>query len=57
MLGRNILLRGSEVLEQGAQRGCRYLVSGGIQNQVGCDPGQPDPVVGNTACGRGIETK
>lgn len=50
-------LEGDKTLEQIAQRGGECPISGGIQNQVGCDPGQPDPVVGNTACGRGIETK
>jgi len=30
------------VLEQAAQRGCECPISGGVQGQVGWDPGQPD---------------
>ena len=29
----------------------------GIQGQAGCDSGQPGLVVGDPACGRGVETK
>jgi len=47
------------VLEQTAQRGCRYLTHGGIQGQVGWGHGQPglvpDLEVGGPACGRGVE--
>jgi len=56
-----VLHRGSgEVLEQAAQRGCGYPVPGGVQGQVGWDPGQPglvpDLEVGGPACGRGVGT-
>ena len=44
-----------EVLEQVAQRGCRCPTSGDIQGQVGWVPGQPDPVCGSPAYGRGLE--
>ena len=33
-----------EVLEQAAQRGCGCPVPGGVQDQVGWGPGQPDLV-------------
>jgi len=54
-----ILYRESgEVLEQAAQRGCGHPTSGGVQDQVGWGPGQPDLVpdmeVGGPACGRGV---
>ena len=31
-----------EVLEQAAQRGCECSIPGGVQDQVGWSPGQPD---------------
>lgn len=38
-----------------AQRGCGCPISGGVQSQVGCDPGQPDLMAGSPARGRGLE--
>ena len=47
-----------KVLEQAAQRGCRCPIPGGVQGQVGWDPGKPGIVlngeVGGPACGRGL---
>ena len=49
-----------EQLEQAAQIGFECSVPGGVQDQVGWDPGQfglvPDLVVGGPACGRGVGT-
>jgi len=46
------------VLDQAAQRGCRCPIPGGVQGQVGWDPGKPGIVlngeVGGPACGRGL---
>lgn len=46
------------MLEQVAQRGCGCLVPGGVQDQVGWGPGQPDLVAGmeisGPACGLGV---
>ena len=43
------------MLEQAAQRGCGCPIPGGVQGQVGWDPGQPGLVlnveVGGPACG------
>ena len=33
-------------------RSCRFTVPGGVQGQVGWDPGQPDQVGGNPDYGR-----
>ena len=48
-----------EVLEQAVKRGCECPILGGVQGQVGWDPGQPglvpDLEVGGPACGRGLE--
>ena len=38
---------GGEVLAQAAQRGCRCPIPGGIEGQVGWDPGQPEMVGGH----------
>ena len=50
-----------EVLEQAAQRGCGCPVPGGVQGQVGWDPGQPglvlDLVVGKPLGNRGVVTQ
>ena len=49
-----------EVLAQAAQRVCGCSVPGGVQGQVGWDPGHPglvpDLEVGGSACGRGVGT-
>jgi len=49
-----------EVLEQAAQGGCVCFVPGGVQDQVGWDPGQPVLVpnleVDGPACGSGVGT-
>jgi len=50
-----IIISGGGVLEQVAQRRCGCPISGGIQGQVGWDPGQPDLVAGNPDHGRGME--
>jgi len=47
--------RGGDALEQVAQRGYGCSISGGIQGQVGGDPGQPDLVIGDPAHGRRLE--
>ena len=48
------------MLEQAAQRVCGHSVPGGVQDQVGWNPGQPglvpDPEVGGPACGMGVGT-
>jgi len=48
------------VLEQVAQRDCGFPIPGGIQDQVGWSPGQPDLVldlvVGNAALSKGTGT-
>ena len=44
---------GGDALEQVAQGG----IPGGIQGQAGCGSGQPGPVVGDPAHGRGVETR
>jgi len=49
-----------EVLEQAAQRGCECSIPGGVQDQVGWSPGQPDLEpdleVDGPPCCRGIGT-
>jgi len=45
---------GGEVLKQAVQRSCKCSVPGGIQGQVGWDPGQLDLVVGSPAHGSGV---
>ena len=45
-----------DALEQVAQEGCGCPISGGIQGQAGCGPGQPSLVGGNPAHSRGVET-
>ena len=46
------------MLEQAAQSGCGCPIPGGVQDQVGWDPGQPDLVpyleVGGPACVREV---
>ena len=46
------------LLERAAQRGCGYLIPGGVQGQVGGGPGQPGLVLnvefGSSACGVGV---
>lgn len=42
-----------DALERVALGDCGCPISEGIQGQVGWDPGQPDLVAGNPACGRG----
>ena len=42
-----------DALERAALGGCGWPISGGIQGQVGWDPGQPGLVAGSPACGRG----
>ena len=48
------------MLEQVAQRGCGYSITGGVQDQVGWGLGQPglvsDLEVGSPACGKGFGT-
>jgi len=45
-------------MEQPAQRGCRCPIPGGIQDQVGWGPEQPDLVtdmeVSSPTCGKGV---
>jgi len=45
---------------QAAQEGCGCSLPGGIQDEVGWNPGQPglvlDLEVGGPACGRGVGT-
>ena len=58
MLVTNSSARGCEALAQAAQRSCGCSIPGGIQSQVGWDPGQPNLVGskgGNPARGRGLE--
>lgn len=38
-----------------AQRGCRCIIAGGVQGQVGRDPGQPDLEDSSPTHGRGLE--
>jgi len=38
-----------ETVAPAAQRSCGCPVPGGVQAQVGCDPGRPDMVGGNAA--------
>ena len=49
-----------EVLEQATWRGCGCAILGGVQDQVGCGPGQPglvpDLEVGSPVSGRGVGT-
>ena len=49
-----MMIQSDWVLDQAAQRDCGCH-SGGIQGQVGWHPGQPDLVLGNSVCGRGLE--
>jgi len=46
------------MVKQAARRGCGYYVLGGVQDQLGWGPGQPDLVfdmeVGGHDCGREI---
>jgi len=49
MLGGSSFQESGEVLEQAAQRGCGCPVSGGVQGQVGCGPGQPGLVNGEVS--------
>jgi len=43
------------VVEQVARGGCGYPISGGIQCQVGWNPGQPDLAIGNLPSTAGLE--
>ena len=43
--------------EKVAQRGCGCTIPGGIEDQAGCGSGQRGLVVGDSAHGRGIETR
>ena len=43
------------MLEQVSQESCGCLVPGGVQGQVGWNPGQPDLVGGNPAHCMGLE--
>ena len=45
------------MLQQVAWRGCGHPISGGIQGQVGWDPGQSDLVSENLAHGRDVRTR
>lgn len=60
MPGENIFREGSEMLEQAAQKSCRYSIPICVQVQVGQEPGQsdlvPDFVRGNSANGMGLGT-
>ena len=47
---------GGDTLEQFAQGGCGFPITGGIQGKAGCDSGQPSLVVGDPAQSRGVET-
>ena len=56
-----VFYRGSgEALAQAAQRAYGCPITGGVQDQVGCDPGQPglvpDLEVGGPACSREVGT-
>jgi len=42
-------------MAQAAQRSCGCPIPGGAQGQLGWGPGQPEPVGGNPAHGRGLE--
>ena len=42
-----------EALEQVAQRSCGCPITGGIEGQIGWDPGQPRLVAGSLTHGRG----
>ena len=55
MFRRNFLLKGCEVLEQAAQRGCGCSILGGIQSLVEWGPGKPDLVGGNSTHDRELE--
>lgn len=46
---------GGKALKQVAQEGCGCSITGGVQDQVGCDPGQFDLVDGNPAHGRDLK--
>jgi len=50
-----------EMLKQVAQRDCGCPILGGVHDQVGWGPGQPDlvsdTVVGSHACSRDVETR
>ena len=48
---------GGDTLEQVAQRGCGCPIPEGVQGQDGCGSWQPGLVVGDPACGRGVETR
>ena len=50
MLERNSIQSGKAHI---AQRSCGCPISGGIQDQVGWDPGQPDMMSGDPARGKG----
>jgi len=39
------------------QRSCGWPIPGGIQGQVGWDPGQADLVAGNPSHGTGVGTR
>jgi len=55
---RKFFTEGGDTLEQVAQKGCGGCpVAGGIQGQAACGFGQPCLVVGNSAHGRGVETR
>ena len=58
--GESSLPEGGEALEQAAQRGCGCPVPGGVQGQVGWNPGQPglalNMEIGSPACGGGVGT-
>jgi len=55
-----VILLEDKGLEQPIQRGCGCSIPGGVQDQVGWNPGQPglvpDVEVGGLACGRGVGT-
>ena len=58
MSGEALDRESGEVLEQAVKRGCECPILGGVQGQVGWDPGQPgivpDLEVGGPACGRRV---
>jgi len=56
-LRKKFFTKGGDTLVQVAQGGCVCPIRGGIQGEVGYGSGQPDPMVGNPARGRGVETR
>jgi len=47
----------ADTLEQVSQRGCECPIPGSIQGQAGCSSWQPGQMVGDPACGMGVEAR